>query len=86
MDITPAPAFMEAVRQVPGIDNLVLGPEVVIPAIRDSIVGSKIKARHEEVVCSGARQFADESVAEMKRDGCFNGPHRHRVESRIQQA
>lgn len=50
MDITPSPDFMEAVRQVLGIDDLIPGPEIVIPAMRDETVASKIRAAHAAIV------------------------------------
>lgn len=68
MDITPAPAFMEAVRQVLGIDDLVPGPDVVIPAIRSNF-GSKIRARHEEIICSRAGKRANEAANKVKQEG-----------------
>jgi L-fucose mutarotase/ribose pyranase (RbsD/FucU family) len=69
MDITPAPAFMEAVRQVLGIEDLIPDPGVVLPAMRDPVQGPKIRATHERIALSRAGQFADIIVAEMERDG-----------------
>lgn len=67
MDITPTPAFMEAVRQTLGITQLIPGPDVVLPAIRDRFLSSIIQERHAEITASKAGQAADEAAAEMKR-------------------
>jgi hypothetical protein len=40
----PTPAFAQAVRQVLGIDDLIPGPGVVIPALRDPVTGPRIEA------------------------------------------
>jgi hypothetical protein len=66
MDITPTPAFTQAIRQVLGIADLIPGPEIVIPAMRDDIVGSKIRTALAAINGSRAGRIADEQAAEMK--------------------
>jgi hypothetical protein len=66
MQITPTPAFMEAVRQVLGIDALVPSPAVVLPALRDPALGPQIEATHRTIVDSRAGRLANEQAAEMR--------------------
>jgi hypothetical protein len=77
LDITPtpeipfrfgilSPALMEAVRQVLGIDDLIPGPDVVIPALQSAETGPKIEAAHRTIASSRAAGVADECAAEMK--------------------
>jgi hypothetical protein len=53
MNITPAPAYMEAVRQVLGIDDLMPSPATVISATRSSL-GNEIRTAHARRSRSGA--------------------------------
>jgi hypothetical protein len=67
MEIPPAPSFCEAVRQVLGIKDLIPGPQVVIPALRDPTLSSKITVRHAEILRSPVCHVADGRAQEMKR-------------------
>ena len=63
MGITPTPAFMEAVRQVLDIKQLIPAPDVVLPALRDSVLGPKIWTAHHRIKATRLCQIADEQAA-----------------------
>jgi len=69
MDITPTPAFNEAVRRTLGITDLIPAPEITIPAMQDEITAAKIRAWHTEILNKPACRVAGEKAAEMKRKG-----------------
>src|SRR6476661_3778256 len=62
----PTPAFAQAVRQVLGIDDLLPGPGVVIPALRDPVTGPKIEAAHRAILASHACRIADAAAMRMR--------------------
>jgi hypothetical protein len=64
--ITPTPAFMQAVRQTLHIDDLIPGPDVVIPALRDPVIGPRIEAAHHAILASGACETADQAAQEAR--------------------
>jgi len=56
-DSTPAPLFMEACRQVLGItDPAPLTPAIVIPAVRDPVLGPKIHKAHAELILAADKE------------------------------
>jgi hypothetical protein len=61
MNITPTPAFMEAVRQVLGIDNLIPSPVAVI---RSSLC-NEFRTVHADICESGAGRAADMHADEV---------------------
>ena len=62
----PTPAFAQAVRQVLGIDDLLPGPAVVIPALRDPVTGPRIEAAHQAILASHACRIADAAAQRMR--------------------
>jgi hypothetical protein len=61
----PTPAYMQAVRDVLGISDLVPGPQIVIPALR-GLAGPLIDARHTEIIRSRSGQAANEAIQDRK--------------------
>jgi hypothetical protein len=66
MNITPAPAFMQAVRDVLRIDDLIPKPSVVIPALRDPVTGPVIDAAYRIIFDSHAGRVANEAAQRMR--------------------
>jgi hypothetical protein len=66
MPRSPTPAFAQAVRQVLGIDDLIPGPAVVIPALRDPVTGPRIEAAHQAILASHACRIADAAAQRMR--------------------
>jgi hypothetical protein len=64
--ITPTPVFMQAVRQTLHLDDLIPGPDVVIPALRDPVIGLRIEAAHHAILASYACRTADEAAHEAR--------------------
>jgi len=62
----PNPAFCQAVRQVLDIDDLIPGPNVVIPALRNAVLGPTIEKAHRDIVDSPAGRAADEAAQRMR--------------------
>src|SRR5215475_4677682 len=67
MYIAPSHSLCEAVRQVLGINDLIPGPQIVIPALQDWETSCKITVRHAEILRSPACHVADGRAEEMKR-------------------
>ena len=65
MDITPTPAFMEAVRQVLGVTELIPGPQVVLPAMEDERTSDRIQQVLAAILDSPAGRAAEQAVAEL---------------------
>ncbi len=65
--IPTAPSFNEAVRQVIGVTDLILRPEITNAAMQNKDTAAKIRDRHAEIANTSACRAAHEAVAMVQR-------------------